>query len=107
MMDDAEQRLADEQRGEKRNLVDIINNDVVVLPAETPEIGRKKLEIEKIPAALTYHPDPVKAFFRRRPGVGRAEERYLVTGPGYPRKNIMEVDLRPAGERIGPILPVQ
>ena len=107
MVHDAEQRAPHVQRGQERDFVDVIDDDVELLSTEPPEIGKGDMDIKESTPPFANDPDPVAHLLRRSTGIRGTEQRHLVSGSRNAREDVVQVCFGPSRERVGDILPVE
>jgi len=103
---DGEQGFPHKAGGEEGDLVQVIDDHVERLPPAQAAIGGRDGEIEEIARAAADDPYAVDLLLGRRSGEGGAEESDRVAHRRNPAKDFVKMDLRPSGEGVADILPV-
>jgi hypothetical protein len=95
------------ERSVERDLVQILDDDVVVVPGEffpVIAVGEKWIGVT---GADPVHVDPVQTLALRSGRPGAAQQVDGMTACNYPTENLLKMKLRTAGLGIPAILPVE
>jgi hypothetical protein len=95
------------ERCVKGNLVQILDDDIVVVPREILAIIAVRPKWIAVTGANPVNVDPVQCFALRCGRPGAAQEVDCMTARNYPTENLLKVKLRTAGLGIPGILPVE
>ncbi len=94
------------ERRVEGDLVDVLHQEVGAPRAQPPAHDRRQRQVRDPPVAGPVHDDAVERLLPRRAGVGGRHELDLVAGRHGPPQDLVQVDLRPAAERIADVAPV-
>ena len=94
------------QRCIQRHLVDVLDENIERLRRQMPAVVGPRLERKSLADAGAMHVDAAERRARRAVGPSAAQHRDVVAAPREALEDLVQVDFRPASERILPILPV-
>ena len=105
-MHERDKRLGDVQGCVKWNLVDVVDDHVETASAAQLRVRTWHDEIERAPAPAAENFNAVHHFPRTATRELRRQQRYPVAALHQTSENLVKVNLRPAGQRIPDVLPV-
>ena len=95
------------QRGEKeRDLVDVLDDDVERALAQRVPHRPAPTQREAVPPRHTRHVDPVHAGLRRAARPTAGNQLNLMTPPGDPAEQLVQMDFGATGLRVFAVVPV-
>ncbi len=105
MMSDPDKRFSDKQRGKEGDLVKVFHNNVE-RPWSEATVACRNGVVEEGAAPVTDDPHSIHRFLLSRPFEAGAEQGYFMSAACDAREDLVKVDLRPPGERVAEVLPV-
>jgi hypothetical protein len=89
------------------NLVQILDDNIVVVPGEILPIIAAREKGVAVTSADPVNVDSIQSFALRSGRPGAAQQVDCVTARNYPTENLLKMKLRAAGLGIPAILPVE
>ena len=105
--DNGNDRKGRHERHEKRELVDVLEHDVVGLMPEMAAREERKNEVGVVPVPPPQHANAVDRLLPRAAGPPGRDERDTVPPARKAREDFVEMHLRPARLGVSDIAPVQ